>query len=91
MDIGRDFVRALAVVFQSIYQCTIVLTRVIACMLQTLLQMLFLAAACANTSFKALLVALHLFSNMPLYGHVVRSYINFNELLWNYEIYCYKN
>ena len=59
MDIGRDFARALTVVFQ----CTVVLTCVIACTLQTLLQMLLLAATHANTSFKALLDGLHLFSD----------------------------
>ena len=60
-------------------QCTIVLTHVIACMLETMLPMLFLAALHASTSFKAFLDALHLFSNTPLYGHVVHSYINFTN------------
>ena len=60
----------------------------IACMLPALLQVLLLAAAHANTSFKDLLDASHLFSNMQMYSHVVHSRIN--ELLWNYEFIIMK-
>ena len=42
----------------------------IACMLQTLLQMLLLAVH-ANISLETLFEASHLFSNAPLYGHVL--------------------
>ena len=34
----------------------------------------------ANTLFEALFETSHLFSDRPLYGHMVAS-----ELLWNYE------
>ena len=71
MDMGCDFTRALDVVFQSIPVCNCPDTYDVACIWQTLLQMLFLDAVHANTSFEALLEALHLFSNTPLYGHVV--------------------
>ena len=40
-------------------------------MLQTLFRTLLLNAMHVNTSFKALFDASHLFSNMPIYGHVV--------------------
>ena len=46
------------------YQDAIVLTHVIAPMLQTLFWMLFLAAVHANATFKALLETSHLFSDM---------------------------
>ena len=71
IDMGCDFARALAVVSQSIPVCNHPDTCDIACMLHTLLWMLFLPAMYANISFKAFFEALDLFSNMPLYGHVV--------------------
>ena len=60
-----------------------------AAILQTLFQMLFLAAVHANASFKALLETLHLFSDTPLYGHMVATYINFNEFL-EYVVWKFK-
>ena len=48
-------------------------------MLQTLLQMLFLAAVHVNASSEALLEALHLFSGMPLCGHMVTILILVNR------------
>ena len=54
--------------------------------------MLLLAAVYdANSSFKALLYASHfIISDVPVYGHMVHRYVNFNELLWNYEIIIMK-
>ena len=55
----------------------------IAPVLQTLFWMLYLVAVHANASFKALLKALHLFSDMPLYSHIWSrgSYINYYEIM----------
>ena len=66
-----------------------VLSCVIACTLQTLLQMLCLTAVYANTPFKALLDTSHLFRDMPLYGHVVAILILMN--CYGIAIYYYDN
>ena len=51
-------------------------------------RMLSLAAVHINASLEAS----YLFSDTQLHdGHVVDSYINFNELLWNYEFIFYEN
>ena len=80
--IGHDFMRTLDVAFQStpVHNCPD--TCDIACMLQSFLCMLFLATVHTNTLFEALFeVHIYLFSDMPLYGHMVATL----ELLWNYE------
>ena len=66
-----DFMRALGVVIQSVPLHDHLSTRDIACMLQALHRMFFLAVVHANTSFKTLFAILHLFSNTPLCTYVV--------------------
>ena len=79
-DIGCDFVNALAiasvVVFQSISACNCLdMTCVIACMLQTFLDvMLLLAAVHAISFFKALLYASHLFKILVMLHYMVTWY-----------------
>ena len=97
MDSGCDFLaKRKCTGCSESCSLSIVMTCVIACMLQTFLStfldvMLLLAAVYgANSSFKAF-VAVHFtfiynISDIPLYGHVVCRYVNFNKLLWNYEI-----
>ena len=81
--IGHDFMRTLAVAFQSTPGHNCPDTCDIACMLQSFLRMLFLATVHTNTLFEALFeVHIYLFSDMPLYGHMVATL----ELLWNYEL-----
>ena len=69
MDIGHDFARALAVIFQSIPVCICPdMCGGLHVSYKPCFWMLFLAAVHANTSFKALFDTLHLFSDMPLCG-----------------------
>ena len=84
MDIGCDFARALAVVFQSIPVHNRPDTYDSLHVTSLALDVAPIAAVHANTSFKALLDASHLFSNTPLDGHMVCHYM---EL----RIYYYKN
>ena len=78
MDIACDFMNALVVA----EGCS--LSNVIACMLQTFLDIAPSCRAC-QFFFQGLALCfafIYIISNAQLYGHVVRRY---SELLWNYE------
>ena len=70
MDMGCDFARVMAVVFQSTPVYNHPDTCDIACMLQALLRSSGIVSS-SSTSFESLIGVLHLFSNMALYSHVV--------------------
>ena len=79
MAIRCNFTRALAVVFQSVLECSCPCTRDSPMLFRTL----FLASVHANASFEAFLGTSHLFSNTPLYGHMVAILIltNFYRIM----------
>ena len=51
-------------------------------MLQTFVSDVFLAAMHVNASFEALLKALHLASDTPLYGHMVANCIELQSYFY---------
>ena len=77
MDIGHDFVRELALVFQSIPVCdwpekvdSLPVTSPTSDVATT-----YVAAMNANTSFEPLLEASYFLATHHLYGHMVHSYL----------------
>ena len=88
---GRDLTKALSNFMARAQKgLTRVQLREIACMLTCMLQAFFdVAPSCYLHSRPCFMLSA--ISDSRYYSHVVRTYINFNELLWNYEFIFYEN